>query len=166
MKTSPCLQEQTQYHQESFLELFVPEKPVATRTVRRKPIPAESENLSADAKKLEGLLTKICMRIGMPMHMRGYAMLRLGVLAAVEETDLVFHLTHGLYARLAKVFHCTEACVERDIRNVICVTWERGAPEEAARLLGAAIRPGTGKPTNGVLISLLAERLRMEINEP
>ena len=151
------------YHQQSFLdEDPLPAPPVKRKRAVRKPPEPVQPNYSLRLKYAEKLLTKISLRIGVPMHMRGYSMLSSGVLMVIEEPELVYNLTNGLYARLAKKYACSVSCVERDIRNMITVIWERGSPEEAARLIGASLHPDYGKPTNGELISLLAEKLRME----
>lgn len=151
------------YHQQSFLEEEPRPAPAvrSRRTVRKQPASVQNAP-DGRLKQAEKLLTRICLRIGVPMHMRGYSMLYSGVLMAIAEPELIYNLTNGLYVRLAQKYTCSASCVERDIRNVISVTWERGSPEEAARLIGASLRPSCGKPTNGELISLLVERLRVE----
>ena len=153
------------YHQESFLEWFGMEKDTPQPKRRKSKAQAAVALPSGAAKRAETLLMKICLCIGVPTHMHGYAMLREGVLMGVREPELVYNLSNGLYVMLAQKFHCSTYCIERDIRNVIAVTWERGLPEEAARLLGAGLRLKNGKPTNSELISLLVERLRMEAGE-
>jgi len=67
-----------------------------------------------------------------------------------------------VYARTPEAASSLTAQITAGTPEKIYYAILRGSPEEAARLIGASLRPSCGKPTNGELISLLVERLRVE----
>jgi len=125
--------------------------------------PAQEEHTEEGAarRKAERRLSVLMMRIGLPGHMMGTVILRNAVLMAMEEPHLVYNLMHELYPRLASHFGTTAAGIERDLRSMISVAWERGVFQAAEKVLGPAV--SLTRPTSGELIALLSERLRMEL---
>ena len=74
-------------------------------------------------------VTRIMLELGMPAHLRGYHYLREAILMSMENMELVGSVTKLLYPEIAKTFQTTNVKVERAIRSVIEVGWERGNEE-------------------------------------
>ena len=81
----------------------------------------------ADEKKSR--VTRIMLELGMPAHLRGYHYLREAVCLSADNMELVGSVTKLLYPEIAKTYHTTIEKVERAIRSVIEVGWERGNEE-------------------------------------
>ena len=114
-------------------------------------------------RKAESSLSKMMIKLGLPTHMMGTVILKAAVMMSLETPDLVFSLMHGLYPRLAGQFDSTVSCIEHDLRSMITVAWERGTLSQSGSILGPAIR--LAKPTNGEMIALVAENVRLLLLE-
>ena len=53
--------------------------------------------------------------------------------------------------------------MERAIRHAIEVAWDRGDVEVLQKVFGYTVSQTKGKPTNSEFISMLADRLRLEL---
>lgn len=75
---------------------------------------------------------------------------------------LMKNRTKVLYPEIAAMHHTSAFCVERAIRHVITLTWERGIAERYEREYGHSSRLHlpVDKPTSGEFIALLAEYVR------
>ena len=107
-------------------------------------------------RKLAGLL----LQLGIPAHLSGYRFLQEAVRATLRQPQLLDHLMHDLYPRVAQSCRSTTCGVERSIRQAITLAWERGRPEETSKVLGRNVNPYYEKPTSGELIALVAEKMR------
>ena len=108
-------------------------------------------------------VTKIMLEMGMPAHLRGYHYLREAVCLSVENMELVGSITKLLYPEIAKVYHTTNVKVERAIRSVIEIGWERGNEELFEDIFGYSRVQGKNRPTNSEFVLGLADRVRWEI---
>lgn len=100
----------------------------------------------------------ILIRMGMPAHLNGYRFLKQAIALTVERPERLQNITHDLYPLVAQASKTTSSRVERDIRNAINVTWDRGGRTAYAKLLRC---PNYAyKPSNGELIATVAERIR------
>lgn len=110
-------------------------------------------------------LSNLFLQIGVPANKAGYRFLCEAVHLVLEEPALQNKLMHGLYPQIAQRFHTSVYCVEHSMRCAITTAWSRGRPELVERLLGRGVSSAYEKPTNGELIALVAENLRLLINE-
>ena len=72
-------------------------------------------------------------------------------------------VTKVLYPSIAKKFHTTSSRVERAIRHAIEVAWDRGDLETLQSYFGYTVSGVKGKPTNSEFISMIADRLRLQM---
>ncbi len=111
----------------------------------------------------ETLLRQILLELGAPDHLLGHPYVIQGVLLVLHDQMYINNITFGLYPQLAARFNTTAARVERAIRHLVEVTWNRGDMEVLSRYFGNTVSPERGKPTNGEFIARLANVVRQKI---
>lgn len=111
---------------------------------------------------VEAMVTGILHESGIPAHIKGYQYLREGIIVAVDNMNVVGAITKVLYPQIAKTFGTTPSRVERAIRHAIQVGWDRGSLQ---RFLGYSASNNQGKPTNGMFIAYVADRIRLELKK-
>lgn len=97
--------------------------------------------------------------IGVPANLRGCAYLRTALLLAREDPRMLRGLNRRLYPAIAREHGASAAAVERAIRHAIAVTWARGGGERCRALMGRVCSCVGDHPSNGELLTLLAEWL-------
>ena len=140
-------------------------------TAQKAAIVPKQEKLvfSDDAKKrydredLEMVVTNIIHEVGVPAHIKGYQFIRSAILMAIDNMEVINHITKQLYPDLAKMFKTTPSRVERAIRHSIEVAWNRGRTETMEKLFGYTINSDKGKPTNSEFIAMIADNVRLRM---
>lgn len=107
-------------------------------------------------------ITKMMLELGMPAHLRGYHYLREAVCMSMEDMELVGSVTKLLYPEIAKRYHTENEKIERAIRSIIEVGWERGNESLYEEIFGYSKEHGRNRPTNSEFIAAMADRVRME----
>ena len=102
-------------------------------------------------------VTELMLELGMPAHLRGYHYLREAILLSMENMELVGSITKLLYPEIAKAFQTTNIKVERAIRSVIEIGWERGNEELIEKIFGYSRMHGKTRPTNSEFILGVAD---------
>ncbi len=130
-----------------------------------KPKERESNNrqmLEADRERLLQSISSLFLRIGLPVHLLGFRFAQEAVFMLVENPELMKNRTKVLYPVIAEKHHTNAFSVERAIRHVITLTWERDIAAKFDREYGQAMRLHlpADKPTSGEFIALIAEYLR------
>lgn len=115
---------------------------------------------------MEFLVTDIVHELGIPANIKGFQYLRHAILLAVEDISLLDSITKQLYPAVAKAFGTTASRAERAIRHAIEVAWDRGEMEILDSIFGCTISDSKGKPTNSEFISMIVDRLRLQIKRP
>jgi len=110
-------------------------------------------------------MSSLFLQIGIPPNQKGFVFLQKAVQFVVEEPSLQRQLMHGLYPKIAEHFHTTVNCVEHSIRCAITTAWNRGRPDLVEKMLGRGVITAYDKPTNGELIALVAENVRLLLSE-
>lgn len=110
-------------------------------------------------------VTQVLHEIGVPAHIRGYEYLRQAIMLSVEDPHLLTSIVKDLYPQVAQTFSTIPSRVERNIRHAIEVAWDRGDLATLEHWFGATISQLKGKPTNSEFIALIADKLRMEVQE-
>ena len=108
-----------------------------------------------DEKKC--FVTRVMLELGMPAHLRGYHYLREAVCLSADNVELVGSVTKLLYPEVAKLYHTTNEKVERAMRSVIEVGWERGNKELYQEIFGYSATDGKKRPTNSEFVLGIAD---------
>lgn len=116
--------------------------------------------------EIERIVTDIIHDIGVPAHIKGYHFIRSAIIMAINDMEVINHITKQLYPDLAKMYKTTPSRVERAIRHSIEVAWNRGYNETAQKLFGYSISSDKGKPTNSEFIAMIADHIKLKINRP
>nr|WP_297175667.1 sporulation transcription factor Spo0A [uncultured Agathobaculum sp.] len=148
------------------VEIFL-RKPMEAETVceriRLWKAGKQEAETSGEALALEVRVTDVIHQIGVPAHIKGYQYLREAIMMAVEDMEAVSAITKVLYPSIAKKFRTTSSRVERAIRHAIEVAWDRGDIETLQSYFGYTVSGVKGKPTNSEFISMIADRLRLQM---
>lgn len=107
------------------------------------------------------IITGMIQELGIPAHVKGYAYLREAIFQAARNPALVNAVTKALYPQVARTFHVTASQVERAIRHAITLACCRGDPAVIQRFFGLSINFSKGRPTNSEFIALLADQVRL-----
>lgn len=102
-------------------------------------------------------ITRIMLELGMPAHLRGYHYLREAISLSTENMELVGSVTKLLYPEVAKIYHTSNEKVERAIRSIIEVGWERGNRELYEEIFGYSAADGKKRPTNSEFVLGIAD---------
>ena len=116
-------------------------------------------------KKVEQMISHMMLDMGVPAHLKGYRYVRAAVLMAEEDMKVVGSVTKLLYPEIAKRYNTTDGKVERAIRNAIEISWERGNKETFECLFGYCADSGQGRPTNSEYIAVIADTVRIRMNQ-
>jgi len=112
---------------------------------------------------LEVRVTNMIHEVGVPAHIKGYQYLRDAIMMTVRDMNIINAITKVLYPTVARHYDTTSSRVERAIRHAIEVAWDRGDVETLQKFFGYTVSQTKGKPTNSEFISMLADRLRLEL---
>lgn len=113
--------------------------------------------------EIEMRVTNIIHQIGVPAHIKGYQYLREAIIMTIHDMESINAITKILYPTVAKKFKTTSSRVERAIRHAIEVAWDRGDVDTLQEYFGFTVSGAKGKPTNSEFISMVADRLRLEL---
>ena len=134
-----------------------------TRNLTRGALTRGGLKQANDDISLEVRVTEVIHQVGVPAHIKGYQYLREAIIMAVKDMEAVGAITKILYPAIAKKFKTTSSRVERAIRHAIEVAWDRGDLETLQSYFGYTVSGLKGKPTNSEFISMIADRLRLEM---
>ncbi len=115
------------------------------------------------AQTLSYLTGVLLERMKMPASLQGYRYLEDAICLIAEDETMLQQLVSKLYPTIADLRSTTPGGVERCIRNAISLTFERGDADYLYPRFGHAVKPSTGRPTNGEFIAILAELVRNEL---
>ena len=117
------------------------------------------------SQHIDRYLSNLFLQIGIPANKHGFRFLRESVRLVLMEPDLQHQLMRGLYPQVASRFNTSVYCVEHSMRCAITAAWNRGRPELVEKLLGRGVITPYDKPTNGEMIALVAENVRLLLSE-
>lgn len=127
--------------------------------------PPPVPKVSTPPCSVDRYLYSLFLQLGIPANKRGFHHLCVAVKLALENPELQHHLMHGLYPKVAEQLGTNVCCVERSIRTAITSAWNRGRPDLIEKHLGRGVITPYEKPTNGEMISLITENVRLLIQE-
>ena len=97
-------------------------------------------------------IERLIRSLGIGANYRGYHYLSLGVSLCLQDENYLLSISKLLYPKIAHTY-CTTACsVERDIRTVVRICWERG---DKNLLENIAMHSLEHRPTTGEFIDIL-----------
>ncbi len=137
--------------------------PTATETT----IDAEPSNPPATPapiqkeKSLELIVSETIQAFGIPAHIKGYRYVREAIILAVNDPDIINHVTKTLYPAVAETYRTTPNRVERAIRHAIEVAWDRGDITILQSYFSYTISPERGRPTNSEFISMISDKITL-----
>lgn len=132
-------------------------------------IPSGSNNSSIESKKLvpevveedlETTISKTLLKLGIPVHIKGYRYVREAIKIVVEEPEIINAVTKKLYPKVGKCYDTTPSRTERAIRHAIEVSVERGDKELHQKLFTYSPEISKKIPTNSEFIASLADYFR------
>lgn len=104
-------------------------------------------------------ISETLLRLGVPQNLKGYKYIVTGLLLCLETPTLPDCLSRGLYPAIADVWGLAPHQVERTIRRAVEVAWDNGDPEVGYEFFGNSISHTKYKPTNGVFIATVLNKL-------
>ena len=108
----------------------------------------------------EDMIREVLLELGAPDHLAGHPYLVQGILLVMEDRNYMNNVMYGLYPRLAELFDSTPSRIERSIRHVIEVAWNRGDLDVLEKYFGNTVSASKGKPTNSEFIARVANIVR------
>ena len=114
-----------------------------------------------EASDYETYVSKVMFELGSPAHVLGYQYARRAIILAVSDSEYLHAITGMLYPAIAKEYHTTASRVERAIRHLIEITWDRGDLDVLQKYFGNTISYNKGKPTNSEFIATMAEHAKL-----
>lgn len=126
----------------------------------------ETEESAPEVAKpnLKIRVTEILHDIGTPAHLKGYEYLREAIILTVNRREYINAITYELYPEVAKTFGTTASKVERAMRHLIEVAWDRGDIDNLNYWFGNTVSGNKGKPTNSEFIALVSDKIRLEMD--
>jgi len=97
-------------------------------------------------------IEKLIRSLGIGATYRGYRYLIYAVNLCLQDETYLLSVSKLLYPQIAQTYCTTSCSVERDIRTVIKVCWERGGKLPLEKL---ALHPLDNKPTSSEFIDIL-----------
>lgn len=104
-----------------------------------------------------GNLSQLIHRLGINATYRGYHYLYKAVLLALSDEDYLLSITKKMYLDIAAYYGIPVSNVERNLRTVITICWERGNREFLTEI---ASYPLTFRPSAGEFIDILVAYCR------
>ena len=102
-------------------------------------------------------IQRLIRSLGIGGTYRGYRYLVSAISLCMEDEDYLFGISKLLYPKIARMYDTSVSSVERDLRTVINVCWERGN----RRLLEEiSLYPISARPTSGEFLDILLHHLR------
>lgn len=111
---------------------------------------------------MERRVSDMLFDLGIPARLLGHRYILDALLSVSPEQLRIPRAMDGVYRSLANLHGTTPARVERNMRNAIETAFDRCSPDTLEKYFGNSVSFDRGKPTNGELLSCLAEKLALE----
>lgn len=100
-------------------------------------------------------LRKTLDQIGASHSLKGYTYTIRAIEKCLDDRDVLRCVMKEIYAKIAEENGTTASKVERNIRNLIEVTWINGNVNAINEIFGYTVSPKKGKPTNSEFIAVI-----------
>ena len=108
-------------------------------------------------------IQKLVRSLGIGGNYQGYRYLLYALSLCLQNEDYLLSVSKLLYPEIAHTYQTSASSVERNLRTVVSVCWERG---NRPLLESISLCPLSSKPTIGEFLDILTEYLRVELNLP
>ena len=102
-------------------------------------------------------IEKLIRTLGIGATYRGYHYINYGIRLCLQDENYLLSISKLLYPQIAHTFQTTRYSVERNIRTVIKVCWERGNRNHLKTL---AMYPLENRPTASEFLDILVAHLK------
>lgn len=102
-------------------------------------------------------IERLIRTLGIGATYRGYRYLSYGVYLCLQDENYLLSVSKLLYPEIAHTYATTSCSVERDIRTVVKVCWERGNKTYLQKL---AMHSLDVRPTAGEFIDILVGHIK------
>ncbi|BDF32024.1 hypothetical protein CE91St62_00980 [Lachnospiraceae bacterium] len=110
----------------------------------------------------EQKIQRLVRTLGIGATYRGYRYLNYGIQLCMQDENYLLSVSKLLYPQIAKEYQATSSSVERDIRTVINVCWEKGNRQLLEEI---SLRPLSARPTSSVFLDILVDHLRQNSSD-
>lgn len=138
----------------------------AEKETERQQARAEILRLMKDTRRSvdpETLIREILLELGAPENLLGHPYMVEAILLVVEDRTYIDNITFGLYPQVAAHFDTTAARVERALRHLLEVTWNRGDLDVLQHYFGNTVSSWKAKPTNSEFIARIANVVKQRM---
>ncbi len=97
--------------------------------------------------------------LGIGATYRGYKYLNCAISLCIQDEDYLLGISKLLYPRIAEIYQTSVCSVERDLRTVVNVCWERG---NKGLLKEISLYPLSNKPTTGEFLDILTDHIKQK----
>lgn len=104
-------------------------------------------------------ISKILHRLAISPKVLGFRYIRDAIYLCYKDENYLNKFTRTLYPKIAEINNTTVIRVEKDIRHAIEISWGKGDMDFIIEIFGFIEED---RPTNGDLIALLTEYLRLK----
>ena len=104
-------------------------------------------------------IERLIRSLGIGATYRGYHYLQYGIKLCLESEDYLLSVSKSLYPQIANHYCTSSYSVERDIRTVINVCWERGNRELLRKI---AMHPLENRPASSEFLDILTAHLKQK----
>lgn len=111
--------------------------------------------------EIEILISDILKEIGTPMHIKGYIYLKSAIKIVLKDFSKINSVTKIIYPKVAEEYSTTVSKVERAMRHIIELAFQRGNVDMLHNIFGYSYSNERGKATNSEFIAGVAEYLRL-----
>ena len=109
------------------------------------------------------LIRQMLLELGAPENLLGHPYMVEAILLVVEDRAYIDNVTFGLYPQVAAKFDTTAGRVERALRHLVEVIFDRGDWDILQRYFGNTIAAHKGKPTNSEFIARIANVVKQQL---
>ena len=113
----------------------------------------------------ETVIRDLMLELGAPENLLGHPYMVEALLLVVEDRTYIDNITFGLYPQVAAHFDTTASRVERAMRHLLEVIWERGDLDTLRRYFGNTVSSYKGKPTNSEFIARVSNIVRQRLKD-
>lgn len=122
--------------------------------------------MGRDEKSIKVEITKILIELGIPINLQGFKYFRECVYKVIKEPLVMKKVTKCLYPQVGDIFDVKGTVVERCMRHAADLGYYKTGFKSINKYFGISCLDGWNyKPTNSELVALIAEFLRMNLDE-